>query len=128
MAAQRGFGTVDLNQIDFLSEVKGPLADFDSRETDGPDTVASWRRTTCEQGLVYLDRMKELVDRYRGEFIYLQDGQVVWHGPDPSNMGSRRLLSGLKKDSGMWLKLADPDEVEGERFTVYEDCLAHIAA
>jgi len=32
-------------------------------------------------------------------------------------------LSGNKKDQGMWLKLVDPEEVEGERFETYEECL-----
>jgi hypothetical protein len=128
MAARRGFGTVDLGQIDFESEVKGPLAEFDSDRTDASETVGSWRRTACEQGLYYRDHMKELVDRHRGEFIFLQEGKVVWNGPDPANLGSRRILSGARKDQAMWLKLVDPEEREGERFNVYEECLAEMAA
>ncbi len=62
--------------IDFVSEVEGPLADFDSEETDSPATVANWRRTTCEQGLFYRDRAGELIDKIRGQYIYLQDGEV----------------------------------------------------
>jgi len=128
VAAQRGFGTVNLEEIDFESEVAVPLAEFDSVETDPLQTVSSWRRTTCEQGLKYLDREKGLIDRYRGNFIYMQDGKVVWSGLDPSNLGSRRELSGEKKDSALWLKLVDPEEREGEKFSVYEECLERIAA
>ena len=128
VAAQRGFGTVNLEEIDFESEVAVPLAEFDSVETDPLQTVSSWRRTTCEQGLKYLDRKKGLIDRYRGNFIYMQDGKVVWSGLDPSNLGSRRELSGEKKDSALWLKLVDPEEREGEKFSVYEECLERIAA
>ncbi|MBI3970209.1 MAG: DUF362 domain-containing protein [Chloroflexi bacterium] len=128
IAAQRGFGTVNLEEIDFQSEVQPPLASFDSVETDSPDMVASWRRTTCEQGLFYRDHQRQMIDRFRGQFIFLQDGEVVWHGPDPANLGSRRLLSGEKKDRALWLKLVDPDEVEGERFAVYDECLARMAA
>ena len=123
IAAQRGYGTVDLEQIDFASEVEAPLADFDSEEMDSPQTVASWRRTACEQGLFYRQHQGELTRKYPGEFIYLQEGEVVWHGADPSNLGSRRVLSGEKKDSAMWLKLADPEEHEGERFEAYAECL-----
>ena len=90
---------------------------------DPPETVANWRRTACEQGLIYREEQSRLVDQYAGEFIYLQAGEVVWHGPDPSNLGSRRQLSGDKKDSAMWLKRVDPEEREGERFEVCEDCL-----
>ena len=130
IAAQRGFGTVDLDKIDFQTEgeIAAPLADFDSVATDSNETVESWRRTTCEQGLYYRDRQKQLVDRYRGEFIFLQDGDVVWHGEDPSNLGSRRGLSGNKKDRALWLKLVDPEEREGERFAAYDECLALMGA
>ena len=123
IAAKHGFGTVDLNEIDFVSEVEAPLAEFDSVSTDPDATVANWRRTTCEQGLIYQDEQQKLIDRYRGEFIYMQDGQVVWNGADPSNLGSRRKLSGDKKDSALWLKYVDPAEGEGERFERYGECL-----
>ena len=123
IAAKHGFGTVDLNEIDFVSEVEAPLAEFDSVSTDPDATVANWRRTTCEQGLIYQDEQRELIDRYRGEFIYMQDGQVVWNGADPSNLGSRRQLSGDKKDSALWLKYVDPAEGEGECFERYSECL-----
>ncbi len=123
IAAERGFGTVDLNEIDFVSEVEAPLAEFDSVSTDSDATVANWRRTTCEQGLIYQDQQRKLIDRYRGEFIYMQDGQVVWNGLDPSNLGSRRKLSGDKKDSALWLKYVDPAEEEGEHFECYSECL-----
>ena len=123
IAAKHGFGTVDLNEIDFVSEVEAPLAEFDSVSTDSDATVANWRRTTCEQGLIYQDEQQKLIDRYRGEFIYMQDGQVVWNGVDPSNLGSRRKLSGDRKDSALWLKYVDPAEGEGERFERYNECL-----
>ena len=123
IAAEHGFGTIDLNEIDFVSEVEAPLAEFDSVSTDSDATVANWRRTTCEQGLIYQDEQQKLIDRYRGEFIYMQDGQVVWNGVDPSNLGSRRKLSGDRKDSALWLKYVDPEEGEGERFERYDECL-----
>ena len=124
IADRRGFGTVDLSEIDFESEVSAPLSEFDSERTDSEKIVESWRRTTCEQALFYQDRQRDIVDRYRNEFIFLQDGDVVWHGADPANLGSRRQLSGKKKDQGMWLKLVDPEETEGERFETYEACLS----
>ena len=123
IAAKHGFGTVDLNEIDFASEVEAPLAEFDSVSTDSDATVANWRRTTCEQGLIYQDEQQKLIDRYREEFIYMQDGQVVWNGADPSNLGSRRKLSGDRKDSALWLKYVDPEEGEGECFERYSECL-----
>lgn len=128
VAAQGGFGTVDLNEIDFASEVKAPLAEFNSEEIDPPEIMATVRQTACEQGLLYRDRRKEMVDRYRGNFIYMQDGEVVWNGPDPSHLRSHREFSGKKPGSALWLKLVDPEEREGERFKTYEECLANMAA
>ena len=72
---------------------------------------------------LYQEQQKELIDEYQNNFIYLQDGEVVWSGEDPSNLGSRRQLSGDKKDSALWLKLVDPEEREDEQFQVYQQCL-----
>ena len=123
IAASRGFGTVDLERIDFASEVEPLNGAFDADEMDPPETVANWRRTACEQGLFYQNNQARLIDQYRDEFIYLQDGEVVWHGPDPTHLGSRRQLSGGKKDQALWLKKVDPQESENEQFKVYEECL-----
>ena len=124
IAAQRGFGTVNLDEIDFQSEVQAPLNDFDSEEIDSPRTVESWRRTACEQGLYYRDHADRLIGEYANQFIYLQDGEVVWNGENPANLQSRRVLSGDRKDSALWLKLVDPEEREGECYAAYEECLA----
>jgi hypothetical protein len=127
IAAEGGFGTVNLNEIDFQSEVQAPLAEFDSARTDPLKTVKSWRRTTCEQALYYRDNQKKFVDQYAGEFILLQDGEVRWHGPDSENIRvSRRELAGERKDSALWLKLVDPEEAEGEHYEVYEQTLAKL--
>ena len=123
IAADRGFGTLDMDKIDFQSEVQGPLADFDSVATDSEEVVDSWRRTTCEQGLIYREEQKKIIDAHRGQYVYMQDGEVVWNGDDPTNLGSRRKLSGDRKDSALWLKYVDPYEKEGEHFERYEECL-----
>ena len=69
VAAKRGFGTVDLAEIDLSSEVGAPLNKFDSKEADSPEHMAVVRETACEQGLFYRDRMKSMIDRCAGEFI-----------------------------------------------------------
>jgi uncharacterized protein (DUF362 family) len=124
IAAQRGYGAVDLDRIDFETEVKAPLAEFDSMEMDPPEVVASWLKTTAEQGLLYREERDRYVDRHQGEFVFLQAGKVVWHGEDPASLGSRRELAGRFKDQALWLKLVDPEEREGEQFGVYEHTLA----
>ena len=123
VAAENGFGTVDLSQIDFETEVDRPVASFDSDEVDPNERVESWRRTTCEQALFYQNHQHEMIEQYAGEYIYLQDNKVIWHGEDPGSLGSRRVLSGEHKDSALWLKWVDPEEAEGEHFEVYERIL-----
>jgi len=126
VSAESGYGTVDLNAIDYDSDLTPPLAAFDSDEVDSAETVTRWRRSTCEQAIFYRDHMEQLASRYRGEYIFLQDGEVVWHGADPGKLGSRRDLSGRNKDSALFLKKADPEEAEDERWAVYEKNLVAI--
>ena len=128
VAAQRGFGTVDLDEIDFESEVQPPVAEFGNYEQDTPEIAARVRETACEQGLVYRDRREEMVERYGGEYIYLQDGEPVWNGPDPAHIKSHREFASEKPGEALFLKYVDPDEVEGERFGVYEESLARLRA
>lgn len=128
VAAQRGFGTVNLNEINFESDIQPPVAEFDSYIDEEPALIHTLRRTACEQGLYYQDKQKDIVDRYRGEFIYMQEGKVVWHGDDPSVISSHRSFSGSKPGSALWLKLVDPDEIEAEQFEVYNKCLASLSA
>jgi hypothetical protein len=128
VAAQGGFGTVDLDEIDFDSEVEAPLSEFDSVQQDPPAHMATVRETACEQGLFYRDKRKEMIDRYGGDFIYLQDGEVKWSGPDPSHISSHRDFTGKKPGSALFLKYVDPEEHEGEHFEAYEDCLQRLRA
>jgi len=69
-----------------------------------------------------------LTDEYAGEYILLQDNEVKWHNKSSELRMSRRELAGLAKQSAMFLKLADPEEAEGERFEVYEQELARLTA
>jgi len=119
-AAEYGFGTVNLDEIDLQTEVSPPLAEFDPHEPDSMETMRSWRRTTCEQGLFYRDHREEMMENYAGEYIFLQDGEVVWNGSDLAHLGSRRNLARGRHDHALWLKLVDPDDVEQEHFEVYE--------
>jgi hypothetical protein len=129
VAAEGGFGTVDLDEIDFESEVEPQPPDtFYAEMTDSKDRVISWRRTTAEQGLYYRDHMREFVDEYAGEYILLQEGEVKWHDESSYLRMSRRDLAGDKPDEAMWLKYVDPEEAEGEHYEVYEATLADIKA
>ncbi|MEE2657646.1 MAG: DUF362 domain-containing protein, partial [Candidatus Latescibacterota bacterium] len=119
-AAEAGFGTVDLEAIDFESEIKRPVGEFYANLTDSMEIVQSWQRTTCEQGLFFRDHQKELVDRYAGQYILLQQGQVRWHDLVSDLKQSRRKLSGESPEQAMFLKYVDPKEREGECFSVYD--------
>lgn len=123
-----GFGTADLTKIDFETEVEAPVASFRTTETDPFEMVYAWRRSTCEQALYYRDHQKELTDKYAGEYILLQDNEVKWHNKSSELGMSRRELAGAAKQSAMFLKLADPEEAEGEHFEVYEEELARLKA
>ncbi len=124
VAAEGGFGTVDLAQIDFQSEVTSPIGEFFAKITDPQDIVISWRRTTAEQGLRYRDMRDDLARRYAGEYILLQMGEVKWHGKTGEFWQSRRKLAGEHPEQGMFFKYVDPDEAEGEHYEVYEHTLA----
>jgi uncharacterized protein (DUF362 family) len=126
IAHDLGFGTADLSQIDFHSEVQAPIASFRTVETDPSETVLAWRRSTCEQALYYRDHRQELAEQYAGEYILLQDNQVKWHSKTSDLGRSRRELAGPNKESAMFLKLADPEEAEGEHFEVYEENLSRL--
>ena len=58
----------------------------------------------------------------------MQEGEVAWHGDDPSLIGSHRSYSAAKPGSALWLKLVDPEESEGEQFEVYDRCLSALSA
>jgi uncharacterized protein (DUF362 family) len=128
VAAEGGFGTVKLSEIDFVSEVAPqPTGTFFAVMTDSATTNLTWRRTMCEQALYYADKRRAL-ERYAGEYILLQDQQVRWHSPEGTIKVSRRDLSGEHPDHAMWFKYVDPDEAEGEHYEVYERALAGLAA
>lgn len=122
-AAQGGFGTVNLQEIDFQSEVTGPLGQFYANLNEPIDQIRSVRHTTAEQGLIYRDNIRKYVDRYADSYILLQQGEVRWNDKDSSVHIDRRHLPGFRPDQGMYLKYVDPDEQEGEKFVVYEQAL-----
>ena len=126
VAAEAGFGTVDMNGITYWSEVAPqPKGTFYAKEWDSTETVVTWRRTMAEQGLYYRDHMPALLD-YAGEYILLQDGEVRWHAKDGIMRASRRELAGRHKNHAMFFKFVDPEEREQEHFEVYQQALEHI--
>lgn len=128
VAAEGGFGTVDLKAIDFQSEVTAPVGEFFTKVWDSQEIVVSWRRTTAEQGIYYRDHRKELVDQYAGKYILLQMGEVRWADPDGNIRISRRVMSGEHPEQGMYLKYVSPEDPEAEHFEVYDKTLDEIRA
>lgn len=128
IAAQHGWGTVDLAEIDYQTEVQSPLEEFHNSNTDARERVINWRRTTADQALYYRDHRQELLDQYAGQFILLQRNQVVTHNTTGKLDISRRILSGQFPDDAIWFKYADPQEAEGEHFEVYDQTLEQIHA
>jgi uncharacterized protein (DUF362 family) len=126
VATEAGFGTVNLDEIDFQSEVQAPVGQFYAVLTDPMSTVISWRRTTAEQALYYVGHKEALIEEYAGRYILLQDGEVRWSSDVSDLWQSRRDLAGNRKDQALWLKYVDPDEQEGEHFEVYDHALAQV--
>ncbi len=127
VAAESGFGTVNLDEIDYTTEVDPqPEGTFFAKQWDTSGTVYTWRRTMCEQGLYYRDNQESLMAQYPNEFILLQDGEVRWHSPEGMLRVSRRELAGQHRNHAMFFKYVDPEEREAEHFEVYEQNLAVI--
>jgi uncharacterized protein (DUF362 family) len=126
VAAEGGYGTVDLKQIDFQSELTAPVGEFFAQAFDTPEMVRSWRRTTAEQALFYRDHQAEFEKQYAGKYILLQMGQVRWSGLEWNIQESRRILSGEHPEQGMWMKYVDAHDPEGEHFEVYEKTLKEL--
>jgi uncharacterized protein (DUF362 family) len=128
VAAEAGFGTVDLAEMDFQSEVTAPVGDkpFFAKITDSQDIVHSWRKTTAEQGLYYRDHFDAITRKYAGQYILQQMGEVKWHDPSGTVKASRRIMSGDHPEQAMWMKYVDPEDAEGEHFEVYERTLREI--
>ena len=128
VAAEGGFGTVNLAEIDWASEVEPqPAGVFFTVATDEVSRVVSWCRTACEQALYYRDHRQDF-EQYAGEYILLQEREVKWHDKSSYLRTSRRQLAGKRPGQAMWLKYVDPEEAEGEHYAVYEKTLADIAA
>jgi hypothetical protein len=76
VAHEGGFGTVNLDEIDFESEVQAPLGKFFSIEMDSRETIISWRRTTAEQACS-TGKPAEIHRSVRRAVHLLQMGEVV---------------------------------------------------
>ncbi len=126
IAAEDGFGPASVDEVDFVHDLSVPVGQFDSDATDPSEMVQQWRASMCEQALYYRDHLDEFGRRYPQQYILLQDGEVLWSGPQFRGFRSRRELAGLKKDRSILLKYVDPDEFEQERFGVYEQILAQM--
>jgi hypothetical protein len=127
-AAEGGFGSVNLEEIDWHSEVVAPVGEFFAIETDPKELVVSWLRTTAEQALYYRDNQAVFEKQYAGKYILLQMGQVRWSDADGVVQASRRVISGDHPEQAIWMKYVEPHDPEGEHFEVYERTLAMIKA
>lgn len=125
VAAEYGFGTTDLDEIDFAMEgLQLPVAEFDSAAAEPPERIALLRRTASEQALFYRDNRQRILGDHAGEYVFLQDGEVIWSGLKPEEAGAVQEVAARKQDQAVWLKKADPEEREGEQMGVYEKIVA----
>jgi uncharacterized protein (DUF362 family) len=126
VSAQHGFGTADINAIDFQSEVQAPVGEYFALQMDSQEMIVSWRRTMAEQALFYRENRETLTKEFAGQYILLQMGKVVYQDKDGNIYASRRKLAGEHPEQAMWVKYVDPDEMEKEHFEVYDETLEQI--
>ncbi len=126
IAEENGFGTTNLDEIDFVTEISPqPKGTFFAKERVSAREEFTRRRTMCEQALYYRDHLEEFAP-YEGEYIFLQDGKVRWHGPDGKVVEGHRKMRGAHDDHAMFFKFVDIQEAEGEHYEVYEQELARL--
>jgi hypothetical protein len=123
IAASSGFGTVDLQQIDFQTEMQAPLGEFFTKKMEAQERIISWRKTTAEQAMAFLDKKKKITDQYAGKYILMQMGEVQWADADGNVGDIRSKLSEAHPGQAVWMKYIDPNETEGEQYAVYEQTL-----
>ena len=128
VAAESGFGTINLNEIDFESEVTAPIGAFFAKKMDTQEMVVSWRRTMAEQGMYFAEHREQFVRDYAGKYILLQMGEVRWSDVVGDIRASRRVLSGEHPEQAMFYKFVSPEETEGEHFEVYAQALEQMRA
>ena len=102
VAAENGFGTVNLDEIDLETEVQPPIAAFDSYQADPEERVFNWRKTACEQALFYRDNRKKFVDKYAGQYWNALPEEIAhfWqenHSTELTADGRRRTQTALKR-------------------------------
>jgi hypothetical protein len=125
VADEYGFGTPDLEQIDFEMDSLEPLvAEFGSVENDPAKQIVILRRTASEQALFYRDHCDQILKDHADSYIFLQGDDVIWSGAQPERAGPAHQVAAARPDQAVWLKLADPREREGEHMEVYEKILA----
>ena len=127
IAAENGFGTVDLSRIDFESEVTAPIGEFFAKEIDSRETVVTWHRTMCEQALYFAENREKIAAEHANKYVLVQMGEVRWSDPSGDINVSRRQLAGAHPDESLWLKFVDPEEKEAEKFGVYSHALERFA-
>ncbi len=128
VASEQGFGTADLREIDFLSEVDPmPPGVFFAEERYPRKLERERRRTTCEQALYYASHREEFAS-YADEYILLQQGKVRWHGKDGAIVASHREEWGEYPEQAMYLKFVDEQEIEGEHYEIYRQVLSALKA
>jgi len=126
VAAEKGFGTVNLKEIDFQSEVDPqPAGTFFAKERVSRQMEFVRRRTMCEQALYYHNHPQKF-EAYAGEYILLQDGEVRWHDVDGGVVEHCRKKRGPRDDHAMFFKFVDPEEAEGEHYEVYDSEMHYI--
>ena len=123
LAAGVGLGTLCLAE----TVVRGlPLAEARSKHRFSIQTemkvttsqAVEARRAAVEQAAVYRARRAELLERYRGQYVFLRNGEVEWSEPTLAEAADRAIRKLPAGEYGLAIQVL-PEEQEIERAAAY---------
>ena len=122
ICVEKGYGTVNLGEIEFTGDVREPVAQFTTKQHNSFEVTDEVRRSSAESGIAYRKRRSEFLDKHRGKYVGLCDGEVVFEADDMTGLGSRgeMMKKAGKPNRGIWIKLVAPEDEEDEVLEVYE--------
>jgi uncharacterized protein (DUF362 family) len=122
IAHDKGLGTADPGQINYMGKIKGPVGSFYVNHFRKEKEAYEILRSTCEQGLYYAEHEDELIEKYGGNFVFFRNRECVWCNPEPTWGKSRSEFPGK---GALWFKYIPKkgEETVKENFQMYEDTL-----
>ena len=122
LAAEAGLGPNRADEIDVLGPPPEEVATpFEVRRHEGDTKRDEQLRRGADCVARYREQQGELADRFRGRYLALFDGEVLWDGPDMGTMQRLEKESGRDwKNAPQFVVRCLPPGEEIEQFDWYE--------